>query len=81
MDRYYTYTVKMEMAKEGGYVVTVPALPGCHTQGRTYEEAEANAKEAILGFIEFLEKIGRPVPVETRHPHEMRLQVRVPSMA
>jgi predicted RNase H-like HicB family nuclease len=81
MDRYYTYTVKMEMAKEGGYVVTVPALPGCHTQGRTYEEAEANAKEAILGFIELLEKIGRPVPVETRHPHEMRLQVRVPSMA
>lgn len=81
MERCYTYTVKMEAAEEGGYVVTVPALPGCHTQGRTYEEAVTNAQEAIHGFIEFLQKVGRPVPVETRHPQEMRLQVRIPAMA
>ncbi len=33
--------------EEGGYVVDVPALPGCHTQGDTLEEAIANARDAI----------------------------------
>ncbi|MFI5357746.1 MAG: type II toxin-antitoxin system HicB family antitoxin [Opitutales bacterium] len=63
MDKRYTYTVNIEPADEGGYVVTVPALPGCHTQGETFEEALANAEEAIQGFVEFLQKSGRPVPV------------------
>lgn len=33
--------------EEGGYTVTVPALPGCVTQGETIEEAIAMAKDAI----------------------------------
>jgi predicted RNase H-like HicB family nuclease len=78
MDKSYTYTVKLQPAEEGGYVVTVPALPGCHTQGETYEEALANAGEAIQGFIEFLQKTGRPVPVESDHPRKLHLQVKVP---
>ena len=32
---------------EGGYTVTVPALPGCITEGDTLDEAIANAREAI----------------------------------
>lgn len=43
----YNYTVIFEPAEEGGYVVHVPALPGCATQGNTFEEAEAMAKDAI----------------------------------
>jgi hypothetical protein len=35
----YEYTVIFEPAEEGGYVVTVPALPGLHTEGDTFEEA------------------------------------------
>lgn len=54
----YTYTVHFEPAEEGGYVVTVPALPGCVTQGDTYEEAVAMAEECIRGFVEALEKAG-----------------------
>ena len=42
-----SYTVFFEEAPEGGYVAIVPALPGCHTQGETLEEAERNAAEAI----------------------------------
>jgi len=38
---------------EDGYVLaSVPALPGCHTQGKTREEALANAEEAIRGWLE-----------------------------
>jgi antitoxin HicB len=74
MEKRYTYTIKVLPAEEGGYVVIVPALPGCHTQGETYEEALANAEEAIQGFIEFLQKTGRPVPVENERPRKLHLQ-------
>ena len=48
----------------GGFTVEVPSLPGCVSQGDTYEEALANVKEAIQGFIELLEEDGLPVPPE-----------------
>ncbi|OJI07734.1 hypothetical protein BK004_00495 [bacterium CG10_46_32] len=48
----YTYSVFYEAAPEGGYVAFVPALPGCHTQGETLEEAETNVKEAIEAYLE-----------------------------
>ena len=35
-----------------GYVVGVPQLPGCMTQGKTIEEALDNAKEAIELYLE-----------------------------
>ena len=42
-----SYSVYYEAADEGGFVAIVPALPGCHTQGETLEEAEQNIREAI----------------------------------
>lgn len=41
------YNVLFTKEPEGGYSVSVPDLPGCHSQGDTFEEAEANIKEAI----------------------------------
>jgi hypothetical protein len=38
-------------AEEGGYWAQVPALPGCLTQGETYEELLANLREAIAGYL------------------------------
>jgi predicted RNase H-like HicB family nuclease len=58
----YTYTVHLEPDEDGGYVVTVPALPGCVTQGETYEEALLMAEECIRGFLEALAKAGQPIP-------------------
>ena len=58
------YTVLIEKNEEGGYTVIVPSLPGCITQGDTWQEAIANAREAIAGYIEALKDIGKPVPVE-----------------
>ena len=50
--------------EEGGYVVSCPSLPGCHSQGDTIEEALANIQEAIAGYVESLKKHGEPVPAE-----------------
>lgn len=36
-----------EDKEDGGYIVSCPALPGCHSQGDTVEEALVNIKEAI----------------------------------
>jgi antitoxin HicB len=61
----FVYTVHIEEAEEGGFFVTVPALPGCVTQGDTYEEAVAMAQEVIEGFLEALSKAGEPIPKES----------------
>jgi len=42
--------------------VECPSLPGCISQGKTEEEALANIKEAIEGYIELLEGDGLSVP-------------------
>ncbi len=55
MEREYTILLDPDEA-EGGYTVTVPALPGCVTQGETLDEAIAMAQDAIAGFIEALAK-------------------------
>ena len=70
MEKVYSYTVLFEPAEEGGYVVTVPALPGCVTQGETLEEAREMAKDAILGYLESLKQDGLPIPLEEHSPAE-----------
>ena len=35
----------------GGYSASIPALPGCHTQGETLEEVTANLREAAEGWL------------------------------
>lgn len=37
---------------DGGYSVNVPALPGCFSQGDTFERAASNVKEAIELYLE-----------------------------
>ena len=41
-----------EDSEDGGYNVSCPALPGCHSQGDTTEKALANIKEAIELYLE-----------------------------
>jgi len=48
--------------ENGFWVVEVPSLPGCVTQGATKEEAIRNAREAISLHIESLVANGRSVP-------------------
>jgi predicted RNase H-like HicB family nuclease len=41
-------------AEEGGYWAEVPALPGCITEGDTWDELIANIKEAVEGCLEVI---------------------------
>ncbi len=44
--------IVLEPSEDGGYTVTVPALPGCISEGDTREEALRNIEEAILLYLE-----------------------------
>lgn len=46
------------------FVAECPSLPGCISQGKTREEAIANIKEAIAGYIAALQEDDLPVPIE-----------------
>ena len=56
------YSIVIEPGEDGWFVVTVPGLPGCVTQGKTIEEATINAKEAIEAYLESLNKNNQPIP-------------------
>lgn len=72
----YQYTVILYPdPDEGGYSVTVPALPGCVTQGETLEEAIAMAKDAIRLYIETLLAEGELIPEEQIHPQAILISV------
>jgi predicted RNase H-like HicB family nuclease len=58
------YTVVLERESDGGYVVSVPALPGCVSQGDNRDEALANVQEAIELYVEDCREAGDPVPIE-----------------
>lgn len=50
------FKVIVEKGEDGYYVVTVPSLPGCISQGKTKEEALENIKEAIELYLEVLQE-------------------------
>jgi predicted RNase H-like HicB family nuclease len=59
-----SYRIFLRKEPEGGFVVTVPSLPGCVTFGESLEEAMKMAKEAIELYIESLTAHGDSVPTE-----------------
>ena len=50
--------------EDGYWVAECPSLPGCISQGKSREEAIANIKEAIEGYVLVLKEDGLPVPEE-----------------
>ena len=61
----HQFTVIIERQPEGEYLVSVPALPGCYTEGRTLEEAREMAADAISAYCASLLNHGEPIPVES----------------
>ncbi len=58
------YTVIIEKGRESGYVVYVPALKGCVSQGKTKAEALCNIREAMEAYVEAVIEDGLPLPTE-----------------
>lgn len=54
--KIFEYNVVFEEEKKGGYSVWVPELPGCASQGETFDEALANIRQAIQLYLEETKK-------------------------
>ena len=60
-----SYPVVVQPLKDedgGGFIATVPDLPGCMSDGETPEEALLNVQDAIAAWIEAANDTGRKVP-------------------
>lgn len=56
-----SYRVILKPEPEGGFTVSVPALPGCITYGGDIEEAKKMIKDAIQVYLESLKKHSEPI--------------------
>lgn len=70
-----SYTVIYEADPEGGFVASVPALPGCYSQGDTIEETQAHITEAMELYIETLRDEHMELPNE--HILQGRVEIAV----
>jgi predicted RNase H-like HicB family nuclease len=62
--KIYQFTAVFEKNEDGGYTVTVPSLPGCISEGDTFDEALKNIKEAITLYLEVMKKDGEKIKEE-----------------
>jgi predicted RNase H-like HicB family nuclease len=66
--REYPVVIEPLRPKEGGgFLATVPDLPGCMSDGETREEAARNISDAIRAWIEEAESLGRAIPEPSVH--------------
>jgi antitoxin HicB len=59
------YAVVIEPLSEedgGGFLASVPDLPGCMSDGNTREEAARNVEDAIASWLEEARLVGRAIP-------------------
>jgi len=62
--RKQSYTVIYEADPDGGFVASVPTLPGCYSQGDTLRETKKNIMEAIELYLEDLLSDNQEIPSE-----------------
>ena len=60
--RAVKFRVTIEPDVDSVFVAECPALPGCVSRGKTREEAMANIRDAIQGYLASLKKHGEPIP-------------------
>jgi predicted RNase H-like HicB family nuclease len=59
--KVYQYTAIFEPDPDvGGYTVTIPALPGCISEGDSFEEALNNVREAATLYVEVMHRRSAP---------------------
>ena len=55
---------EFEVAEEGGFVVSVPDLPGCVSNGDTFEDAWEMIQDAMEGWLQVALEHGDPIPAK-----------------
>ena len=77
-----TYSLTID-EHEGGYLAYFPALPGCHTWGKTYQDAVKYAEEALALYLDTLMAHGDRIPEEmdSAKPVSLGITVRTPIIA
>jgi len=73
----YTYRIIIEPDEGGTFHAYVPALTGCHTWGKTLEEARVNIRDAIDVYLRSLRADGERIPED--HGIEIVETVPVPA--
>ena len=73
------YTINIERDEDGIFVVSVPALPGCFTQGKTLDEAFRMAQDAIRGFLTVFIRRGKKIPIERVRSNQFTISVSLPN--
>ena len=63
--KIFSYRVILKLEPEGGFTVTVPALPGCVTYGKDLDEAKEMVEDAIKAYLESLQKHSEPILDDT----------------
>lgn len=72
------YTAVFEPDKEvGGYTVTIPSLPGCISEGDTFEEALKNIQEAASLYLEVMKRKKEEIPSEDSGVIIAPVQIRI----
>jgi antitoxin HicB len=67
----FDYAIVIEALSEqdgGGFLATVPDLPGCMSDGETRELAARHVEDAIEAWIDEAKALGRAIPQPTRRP-------------
>ncbi len=64
---YPVVIAPLSLEDGGGYLATVPDLPGCMSDGETRELAARNVGDAIDAWIEEAQALGRAIPEPSRH--------------
>ena len=76
--KIYQYTAIFEPdAKCGGFTVTIPVLPGCISEGDTFEEASSNIEEAASLYLEVMKEKKADIPEEDRGVVVAPIQIRI----
>jgi predicted RNase H-like HicB family nuclease len=65
--KYSVLVAPLPLEDGGGFLATVPDLPGCMSDGESPQEALANAQDAIESWLEAARDMGRNIPPPSRH--------------
>jgi predicted RNase H-like HicB family nuclease len=70
----YTHIISPLPADEGGgYLLTIPDLPGCLSDGETEAEAVENGRDAFMATVAALSDIGREIPAPAFRPQDISI--------